>query len=62
MLVHTSYFDDPAVGRLIAQHISSTATGTTAHHDATDDGTSRWLAAYRHAVRAEFQRFFAAVG
>ncbi len=57
-LVHTSYFEDPAVGRLIALHISSTATGAAARHEeAADDPHLDWLRAHREAIRAQLQRF-----
>jgi len=61
-LIHTSYFQDPVVGRLIALHISSTATNAAVHHQAPDDDTSRWLATHRDAIHAEFRRFFATIG
>jgi hypothetical protein len=59
LFVHTSYFEDPDVTRLIAQHISATATGAVYHHDGTDDDTARWLAAHRDTVHAKLREFFA---
>jgi hypothetical protein len=59
LFVHTSYFEDPDVTRLVALHISATATGAVDHHDGTDDDTARWLAAHRATVHAKLREFFA---